>query len=93
MNEKVKKLFKLYRKLISKRFNNKNVMKNALITNADAFIRHYENLYREYWMTRDEINEENTIGALYEAEFIGRKFFGLTEEVFNLIQYKIQWNN
>lgn len=83
-------LLKKLRIKFTRKFNNKNLMRNNLFNNADEFIKHYNNLYRQYWNTRYDLQEENTIGALFEAEFIGRKFFGITEEAFQLVKYRVE---
>lgn len=83
---------KIFRKL-NKNFNYQKIEKNSLFVSADEFLKHYTNLYNQYWKTRLDIDEDNLIGALFEAEYIGRKFFGIAQESFELVKWRIERNN
>lgn len=60
---------------------------------ANDFLRHYEVLYDKLWNKGiDDPYTDRYIGAVNEAETIGKLYFGLTPDAYKLIRYKVEHN-
>lgn len=64
---------------------------NHYANDCNSFLRHYEILYREYQQALIHLeNADMHKGAVLEAEYIGKKYFGLCPDAYYLIRYKVE---
>lgn len=65
--------------------------KNRMAQTANEFVKHYELLYKEYITALNTLDNANmSYGAVIEAEYIGKRFYGIEPEAFQLIRYKVE---
>lgn len=77
--------------------NDKLIVKNGLVTTglleaANEFLKDYEKIYKAFWLAPFD-NDQREIGAVYQAREIGKKYFGITQEAFDFIQFKVEKTN
>lgn len=62
---------------------------SGLLEAANEFLKDYEKTYIKFW-TADWTNDQKELGAVHEARMIGKKYFGITSEAFEFIQFKVE---
>lgn len=62
---------------------------STLIESANEFLKDYEHAYIKFWCAPWS-EDQAEIGAVKALEMIGKKYFGISEEAFHFIQYKVE---
>lgn len=70
---------------------NEGVICNNLGNASGEFLKHYKQLYIDFW-NADFGEDQRELGAVNEARFIGKRFFGIGQEAFDFIQYEVERN-
>lgn len=70
---------------------NEGIICNGLGNAAIEFLKEYERVYKGFW-TSDWDNDLKELGAVHEARYIGKKFFGISQEAFDFVQFKVENN-
>lgn len=72
-----------------KTMNQKKAEKHSIKVRAEEYLKHYESAYIEY--TEATLDSDRvSYSAIAELEYIGRRFFGIEQEAFNLVKYKVE---
>lgn len=72
-----------------KTYNQKEAEKNSMALRANDYLKHYEKLYETFW-NAEPFEDVANYSMVYEARYVGKKYFGIESEAFDLIQYKIE---
>lgn len=78
-------------KLIFKPSSYKEAEASDLRSTIDKYLKHYENIYTEFWEAEAGSAEDlKAIGAVYEARYLLTHIFGIEGETLDFIQFKVE---
>lgn len=79
----------LLKKIVRKSKNHNINNDSLLIKSANEFLKDYEQAYVLFW-NAPWAEDQKELGAVKALEAMGKKYFGISQEAFNFINYKVE---